>query len=218
VVQGAKFEIPKLRAIAAHATPRVIEGTLIPLGLFLVVLQLAGIWGALAVGVGWTYGAIVLRLVTGRRVPGILLLGALTATARGALAVATHSVFLYFLQPTLGTALVGGAFLVSFVAGRPLTERLAHDFCPLPEAMSGHPLLKRFFLRISLLWAGVFLANAALTLWLLLSQSLTVYVLAKPAVSFGFTAIGICTSVWWFHRSIQRHGILDVSAVPAAAA
>jgi intracellular septation protein A len=218
VVQGGSFEIPRLRAIAVHATPRVIEGTVIPLVLFLVMLHFAGVWGALAVGVGWTYGAIGLRMATGRRVPGILLLGALTATARGALAIATHSVFLYFLQPTLGTALVGGAFLISFAAGRPLTERLAHDFCPLPEAMSGHPLLKRFFLRISLLWAAVFLANATLTLWLLLSQSLTVYVLAKPVVSFGFTAIGICTSVWWFRRSIQRHGVLDGCAVPAAAA
>jgi intracellular septation protein A len=186
----------------------VIEGTIVPLVLFVVVLRLVGVWGALTVGLIWTYGAIGTRLVTRRRVPGILLIGALTATVRVALAVATNSVFLYFLQPTLGTALVGGAFLVSFAARRPLAERLAHDFCPLPDALAAHPHVRQFFLRISLLWAGVFLANAAVTLWLLLSQSVTIFVVAKPFVSFGLTGAGIAVSTWWFFRTMRRHGLL----------
>jgi hypothetical protein len=208
VSHGPAFEIPRLRAIAAHATPRVLEGTVVPLVLFLVVLHLVGVWVALAVGLVWTYGAIGTRVITRRRVPGILLIGALTATARVTLAVATNSVFVYFLQPTLGTALVGGAFLVSFAARRPLAERLAHDFCPLPEALAAHPHVKRFFLQISLLWAGVFLTNAAVTLWLLLSQSVGIFVLAKPFVSFGLTGGGIALSTWWFLRTMRRQGLL----------
>jgi intracellular septation protein A len=217
VSSSPTLEIPKLWAIVVHATPRVVEGTLIPLGLFFLVFQFVGVWAALAAGLAWTYGAIVVRLLTHRRVPGILLIGALTGAARLALAVATNSVFLYFLQPTLGTALVGSAFLLSFTLRRPLTERLAHDFCPLPEAFTGHPHVKRFFLHISLLWAAVFLANATLTLWLLLSQSVGIFVLAKPFVSFGFTAIGVAWSWLWFHRTMRRHGLLGAATVPTPA-
>jgi len=208
VSHSPTLEIPKLWAIVVHATPRVVEGTLVPLGLFFLVFQLAGVWGALAAGLGWTYGAILVRLIARRRVPGILLIGALTGTARLALAVATNSVFIYFLQPTLGTALVGSAFLLSFTFRRPLAGRLAHDFCPLPESFTGHPHVQQFFLRISLLWAAVFLANATLTLWLLLSQSVGIFVLAKPFVSFGFTGAGVACSWWWFHRSMSRHGLI----------
>jgi intracellular septation protein A len=208
VTHAPSLEIPRLWAIAVHAAPRVVEGTLVPLGLFFVAYRLVGVWGALAAGLAWTYGALAVRLVQRRRVPGVLLLGALTATVRLGLALATDSVFVYFLQPTLGTALVGSAFLLSFAAGRPLAERLAHDFCPLPDSFTGHPHVRRFFLRVSLLWAAVFLANAALTLWLLLSQPLTTFVLAKPFVSFGLTAAGIACSTLWFHRSMRRHGLL----------
>ncbi|HZJ28324.1 MAG TPA: VC0807 family protein [Acidimicrobiia bacterium] len=217
---GEAFEIPKLRAIASHAVPRILEGTVVPLVLFLVVLELLGVWGALAATLTWTYGAIAVRLVTHRRVPGVLLLGALTATARVTLAILTQSVFMYFLQPTLGTALVGGAFLVSFALRRPLTERLAHDFCPLPETMTSHPRVRQFFMRISLLWAAVFLTNATVTLWLLLNQSVGTFVLAKPFVSFGLTGTGIAVSAWWFHTTMRRHGLLvaRLGAAPAVAA
>lgn len=212
------LEIPRLWAIVVHAAPRVIEGTLIPLGLFFLVFNVVGVWGALAAGLGWTYGAILVRLVARRRVTGILLIGALTGTARLALAVATNSVFLYFLQPTLGTALVGSAFLLSFTFRRPLAGRLARDFCPLPESFTGHPHVQQFFLRISLLWAAVFLANATLTLWLLFSQSISIYVLAKPFVSFGFTGVGVACSWLWFHRSMRRHGLLPARGAALAVA
>jgi len=202
------FQIPRLRAIAVHALPRVLEGTIIPLLLFLGALRVVGVWGALGVGLTWTYGAIAYRLVTRRSVPGILAVGALTATGKTALALATKSVFVYFLQPTLGTFLLGGAFLASTMIGRPLTRKLAHDFCPLPDAFTDHPHVRRFFHQISLLWGAVFLANAAVSLWLLVSQSVGVYVVAKQALSTTLTVSAIGLSVWWFKREMTRHGIL----------
>src|SRR4051812_48593050 len=97
------FQIPSLRALARHALPHLAEATIVPLVLFYLSMWLLGIWGALGVGLLWSYGAILRRVVTGRRVPGILVLGALAMTARTLIAVASGSVFIYFLQPTLGT-------------------------------------------------------------------------------------------------------------------
>jgi hypothetical protein len=157
---------------------------------------------------GWTYVAVARRLVTGRRVPGILLLAAVTLTARTAIAIASGSVVVYFLQPTLGTALVAAAFLLSVPLGRPLAERLARDFCPIPPRVLTHERVRQFFLRITLLWAFTQLANAALTLWLLLSQSLATFLVAKTLVSWGLTGGAIVVSTIWFRRSMTRHGIL----------
>ena len=39
--------LPRLRTLARHSLPHVVEGTLIPLTLFYSVLAMAGIWGAL---------------------------------------------------------------------------------------------------------------------------------------------------------------------------
>src|SRR5919198_648595 len=210
------FEIPRLRTLARHAAPHVLEGTVAPLALFLLTLRFVGVWGAVLIGLGWTYAAVARRLVTGRRVPGILVLGAVTLTARTVVALASGSVVIYFLQPTLGTALVAGAFLLSVPLGRPLAQRLARDFCPIPEGVLANSPVRRFFLQISLLWAFTQLANATVTLWLLLSQSLATFLVAKTLVSWGLTGGAILVSTLWFRRSMRRHGVLAPrSAAPA---
>jgi len=214
------FEMPRLRTLARHAAPHVVESTIIPLALFLLTLHFLGVWGAVLIGLGWTYAAVLRRLLMGQRVPGILLLASVTLTARTVIAMASGSVVVYFLQPTLGTALVAGAFLLSVPLRRPLAERLARDFCPIPSGVLAHAPVRRFFLQISLLWAFTQLANATLTLWLLLSQSLATFLVAKTLVSWGLTGGAILVSTLWFRRSMRRHGVLGPrpAVVPATAA
>ena len=211
----ALFEIPRLRTLARHALPHVLEGTVVPLVLFLLTLRLVGVWGAVLIGLGWTYAAVARRLLTGRRVPGILLLGAVTLTARTVVAMVSGSVVVYFLQPTLGTALVAGAFLLSVPLGRPLAQRLARDFCPIPEDVLANTHVRQFFRQVTLLWAVTQLANASVTLWLLFSESLATFLIAKTLVSWGLTGTAIVVSTIWFRRSMTRHGILARRGEPA---
>jgi len=202
-----EVEIPHLLAVARHVIPRIIESTIIPLGLFLLGLHLIGVWGAMFAGLGYVYSAIAVRLVLGRRVPGILLIGALTLSVRTVIAMASHSTVVYFLQPSLGTIVVAAAFLLSVPIGRPLAGRLAADFCPLSREVHGNRHVRDFFRRISLLWAGAQAANAGLTLWLLFSQSLSTFVLFRSVVSAGTTITAITISTLWFRHSMRRHGI-----------
>ena len=202
------WEIPRFRNLARHALPHIVEATLIPLGLFYLSLWLVGVWGALLAAVAWSYGAIACRLVTRRRVPGVLLLGAMALTVRSLIAFGSGSVYVYFLQPTLGTLVVATAFLLSVPAGRPLAERLAADFCPLPQSLLANPAVHRFFMRISLLWAMASMLNAVVTLWLLFSQDLGTYLLAKTFVSWTITGSAIAISTVYFKRSMRRIGVL----------
>ena len=203
-----EVEIPNLRVLGRHAAPRIIEGTLIPLALFVVGLRVLGVWGAMIAGLVWLYAAIFVRLALHRRVPGVLVLGAITLTARTLVALASHSVLVYFLQPSLGTILVGAAFLLSVPLDRPLAARLAADFCPLSLEVRGNPHVRAFFRRISLLWAAAQMTNAALTIWLLFSQSVATFVLLRTVVSAGVMISAIAVSTIWFLRSMSRHGIV----------
>ena len=196
------FPIPRLTALARHATPHILEATLIPLALFYGGLRLVGLWGALIAALLWSYSSLLRRLLMRRRIPGMLLLGIVGLTARTALALATGSAFLYFLQPTLGTGLVATIFIGSTVLGRPLAMKLANDFMPLPESLLAHAGVRRFFHRISLLWAGVFLANAGISLWLLVSQSLATFLWTRTLASAVLTVGAVAISTMAFRRCV----------------
>jgi uncharacterized membrane protein len=211
-MQASRVEIPRLRSLSRHAGRHIIEATLIPLALFYGAISLFGTLAALLVALGWSYLAIGRRLVTGRRVPGILVLGAFGLTARTIVALGTGSLFLYFLQPTLTNVVVAGIFLASLSTHRPMAERLAADFCPLPGAFLAHPGVRRFFNQLTLLWAGVQLANAGVTIALLVSQPVRTYLWARSLSSFVITGGAIAVSTLWFRRSMRRHGITVVSA------
>jgi hypothetical protein len=204
---NSHVEIPRLRTLSGHAGRHVIEATLIPLALFYGAITVFGQVTALLVALGWCYLAIGRRLLTHRRVPGVLLLGAFGLTARTALALGTGSLFLYFLQPTLTNVLLGGIFLVSLASRAPMAERLAADFCPFPRAFLSHPPVRRFFNRVTLLWAGVQLANAAITIVLLVSQPVTTFLWTRSVMSTTVTAAAIAVSVVWFKRSMRHHGV-----------
>ena len=201
------LEIPRLRAMARHAVPNLIEASLIPLVVFYGALWLVGIWGGLVAALVWSYTAIARRVVTRTPVPGLLVLGAVGLTARTVVAAVSGSVFIYFLQPTLTTVLIAGVFLVSVPAGRPLAERLAGDFCPLPDTFMASPPVRRFFARITVLWAFVQLTNAAFSIWLLMTQPVGTYYVAKTAGSWLLTGGAILASTAYFKWSMRRHGI-----------
>jgi hypothetical protein len=123
-------------------------------------------------------------------------------------------VVIYFLQPTLGQILVASAFLISVPLGQPLAQRLAHDFVPLPAWLMAEDHIGKFFKRVSLLWAFVGLTNASIALWLLFSQSVGTFVVARTGVSWVLTAGAIALSTLWFHRLMAQHGHRRPAVIP----
>ncbi|WP_019633457.1 VC0807 family protein [Actinomadura atramentaria] len=198
------FEMPRIRALLLHAAPRVLEGVIAPVAVFYAAFALLGLSGGMVAAVVWVYGGIVYRRLRGHPVTATLLLAAVGVTVRAVLGVATHSAVVYFLQPTLGTMLMAMVFLASVPLGRPLAQKLATEMVPMPEAFLKHRRVRRFFLRISLLWAFVLFANALISLWMLFHQSVGTYVWARSGLVIGIGAVGAAVSVWWFRR-LLRH-------------
>jgi hypothetical protein len=65
--------------------------------------------------------------------------------------------------------------------------------------------MHRFFTQITFLWAATFALNSAVALWLLLSQSVGVFVVTLTVASLTLTALAVMISLLWFRRSMGEH-------------
>jgi hypothetical protein len=205
--EGAVLEMPATRVTLRHAVPVVVEAVIGPLVIFYPLLMLTGLRGALVGALCWSYAALIRRLRRGEPASALLLLGTLLLTIRTVISLVTGSAFLYFAQPLVGTIAIAVVLLASAVAGRPFTQRFAHDFCPIDPAILARPRIHRFFRQISVLWAATLLINSGLVLWLLLSSSLHAFVLERTAVSWGLTAVAITLSILGFVATMRRDGV-----------
>lgn len=212
--------IPDLRAAARHAAPNVVEAKLVPFVLFVALLELADTRSALIGALAWSLAALAFRALTGRRLPGLVLLAAVTLAARTVATLVTGSVSLYFLPPTITTVFVGMAFLVSVLSGKPLAQRLATDLLPFDDETIRHPVLRTFFVRLSLLWFVTSMLNAAITVWLMVTQSTTTFMLVKSMLGPLTAVVTVGAMLIWLRVELWRTGTSVVWArrQPAIAA
>ena len=201
------LRMPVPSAAIRHAIPLVIEGVVGPLALFYVVLVMAGFRGALIAALGWSYLAVGRRLYKGERVSMLLVFGIILLTLRTTIALVTGSAFAYFAQPTAGTFVISLVLFGSAILGRPFTHRFAHDFCPIDPEIMKRPLVRRFFVRISVLWGTVLMLNAGFVSWLLLSSSLRSFVIVRSVITYGLTAGAIFISITRFVAMMRRDNI-----------
>lgn len=211
------LHLPAPRVFVRHALPAVIEAAVGPAVLFYVVLVLAGFHGALIAAMVWSCLAAARRVVRRERIPALLVLGIVLLAVRTAVAYATGSAFLYFIQPTASTFLVALLFAGTALVKRPLIERLAHEFCPLDPVVMSRPLIRKFFLRLSVLWFAVMTVNAGTVLWLLLESSVRAFVVERTVVNTSLTVGAIVLSSTWFLRVMKAAGISVRFGGPAPA-
>ncbi len=214
VVPHRGVTIPTLRYLGRRAIPQIIDGVVIPVGLFLLALRYWGIVPAIVAGLGWEAIAMTRRVRSGEGVPGFMIVGAAMLVTRSVLALATGSTFVYFAQPILGAALVAIAFLLSVIIGRPLARKFAGDYCEIPAHVQDDERVHSFMIRCSIMWAVVGFTNTAVTVWLLLSQTTSTYVMIKTPLSVFVTVGTIAISVLWFRRTMDRFGLVDGPEAP----
>jgi hypothetical protein len=189
-----------------------VEGKLVPIALFLGLLQFVGMTSALVGALSWSLLALGRRYLRRQRVTGLLILTTVGLAARTFAALLTGSLLVYFLQPTVTTALVGLAFVVSVLVGRPMAEKLVVDLFPIDQETRAHPTLQRYFRHVTLWWAFTSAINFAITLWLLLSHSPTTFVLVKSVLGPITTTVTFAVAFVWFRSMMARSGTRVVFA------
>ena len=194
-------------AIVRHAARTVFLASVAPMLAFYVALSAFGLTVAICVALAWYYGGVLARLVRRRPVVGAMVLGAGLMTVRAMIAIWTNSAFVFFLQPVAGTIATATSFALTALAGRPLVERLAHDFVPMPLELSHRLRASRFFRYASLMWAVVYGINAAGTVWLLVSSSLSSFMLLKTLLSPVLTGVAVAATYLVLRRTLRREGV-----------
>ncbi|WP_066940955.1 VC0807 family protein [Microtetraspora fusca] len=198
------FTPPHLPSLLRQAVPMLIEGVFAPLAVFYAALTLIGFNGALCAALAWVYLGMLWRVVRRTRVPGTMTLTAVALTAQAALGFWTGSAVVYLIQPEVGTICLGLVLLASLRLRRPLMAKLAQDFVHLPTFVLKHERVRQFFVRVTLLWAFVLIANSAGNIWLLLNESIGSFLLLRTVAMVAVTALAIGVSVWGFRRVLRR--------------
>jgi uncharacterized membrane protein len=179
-----------------------------PVRVFYTTVLAAGVWVAIFAALGWAYGAIAWRCLTGRRPSGLLILTATVMTGRTVIAMAADSTFLYFLQPVISDGIVATTFLLSLATTRPMVARLAGDFYPMDHELSLRPAIQRLFRRLTVLWAVLDFAKATTTLWLLQTQTLHTFVLVKGISVLTLTTLTIAATIGVAAVVSRKEGLL----------
>jgi uncharacterized protein DUF3159 len=199
----ARSALPRrsvLAAVARRGLPGVLEASLVPSFIFVVVTATMGATIAMIAVLVWGYSNILRRAIRGRAVPSVLVLAMIGLTIKTLVGIASGSTFAYFVQPVATTVAVAAVFLGSVVIGRPLIGRIAHDFCPITPEVASRPAVVRLFAGLTILWAVVQLCNAGATLGMLVSMPTTLFVVLKPAASLALSATAVTITVCWALR------------------
>jgi hypothetical protein len=198
------FTMPRLTVLIRQAVPRLLEGVLAPLAVFYTAFAVLGEKGALIAAMAWVYLGLLWRLVRRTPIPGTMIIAALAITARTFVSMWFGGVKFYLVQPELGTICISMVFLASVRLRRPMVQKLTLDYIHLPSFVLRHERVRRFFARITLVWAFVLLTNSTVSIWLLVHQSVGTYLLVRTAAVAVITGLAFLGSAWAFRRVLQR--------------
>ena len=210
---GARASLSKVRVlkmIGRRSLPALLEATVIPSVLFYVALVAFGPVQAMCAALAWAYGSVLRRLVSRRRVPGVLQLAVAGLTIRTIVGLLSGT-FMYFLQPIATTVALSLVFLVSMRFGIPMIARMASDFCPLDEEISARPGVIGLFSGLTLMWAGVHLLSAGTTFAMLVSLPTPTFVALRSIVSLTITVIAVMLTVAWAIRTARSENLVFAS-------
>ena len=209
--------LPGAREIARKAGSTVLTASLLPAAVFYLTLTLSTLRVAVAITLVWYYAGLLWMHLRGKPMLAAAMLGAGLLTLRAVLAFWTNSSFLYFLQPVAGTIATATAFSVTALAGRPLLDRLVHDFCPLPAALSSRLRANHYFRYVSLVWTLAYLVNAAGTVWLLSTSSIGGFLMLRALLSPLLVTVTVIVSYVLFRVMMRREGVHLTRRMPAPA-
>jgi len=200
--------MPGWRPIAKRACTTVVMVSLLPMAVFYTSLSLFGLRTAVLTTVGWYYAGLLLKVVRRKPVLAAAMVGAGLLSIRAVITFLTGSAFIYFLQPVAGTVATATVFAATALAGRPILDRLAHEFCPIPADTATRLRDARFFSRLSIVWSMTYFLNAAGTVWLLTTSSLTGFIVMKSVMSPVLVIAAIVATYLLFRRTVRGQNVV----------
>jgi hypothetical protein len=201
------IEMPGWRPILRQIMTRTVLVSLLPMAVFYTTLSLFGLRTAALATASLYYIAILSRVIRRKPILAAALLAAGLLAIRTIIVFMTGSAFIYFLQPIAGTVAVATAFAATALAGRPVLERLAHEFCPIAPELTAHLRSAKFFNWLSLVWTLTYVVNAVGTVWLLTTSSLHGFIVMKAFMGPLLTCVAALMTYVVFRTTIRTRNV-----------
>lgn len=201
------IDLPGWRPIVRQVFTTVALVSALPMAVFYIALSMYGLRAAALATVSLYYGALLLKVLRREPILAAALLTACLLSIRTVIMFLTGSAFIYFLQPVAGTVALATVIAASALAGRPILDRLAHEFCPFPAELSARLREQRFFSRLSAVWAMTYLINAVGTIWLLRSMSVGGFVVLKSVLGPALTISAVAVSLLDFRLAMRKQDV-----------
>jgi hypothetical protein len=146
------IELDRLRPTLVRGALLLLETAVIPtLLLYACTVTVGSMWGLVAV-FGWCAVTVGTRITMRRRVPRMLLFAVAGLVGRTTMALVFSNVYVYLIQPIIGSLCMAALFLGSAAIGKPVTAVLARDFVALPKQLFLDRRVRRIFVNVSLIW------------------------------------------------------------------
>lgn len=204
----AAVHCPHLPSIIKRVAANLWLACVMPAVIFTTFMLVLNVWAALVAALVWSYSAIGWQLATGRRKSGLLLLAAAVITVKTAIALASGNTFLYFVQPVATDLLLATVFFGSLMTARPVVSRMAGDFYPMDAELASRPRIRRLFWYLTLMWAGLLVTKATMTLYLLESQSVQTFVVVKNASVLSLNGLAVAATISAAVFVARKEGLL----------
>jgi hypothetical protein len=201
------IDMPGWRPIVKQVATTMLIVSLLPMAVFYATMTLFDVRTAALATVGLYYAGLLAKLTRGKPILAAALVTAGLLSLRTVVMLCTGNAFVYFLQPVAGTIAVATAIAATALAGRPILDRLAHEFCPFPTELSHRLREARFFTRLSAVWTTTYVFNAVGTVWLLTNASLGGFILLKSAISPVVTATAVLASYALFRVTMRDQNV-----------
>jgi hypothetical protein len=205
--QGEHLELPRLRRLVLSVGLSLGESLGLPIAGYIAGMALGGQSAAMLTATAVLWLTVLVRKVVTRTVPGLLIISALVLTLQTALVVGTGSELFFLLQFPLANLALCVLFARTAPTSKPIVARLAAEVVALSQPSSGHAGLDAFFRDATWLWAGIFAATTVGLAVLMVSASVSMFLVLTTALTAGGVVVGIALSVLWFIRALRRSGL-----------
>jgi hypothetical protein len=194
-------------AVLRRLAPQLVEATLIPSVLVYLGLWTLGLtWGILA-AVIWAFAMSGRRIANGQPVSGLLIVAGVGLSVRCVVYLLSQNAFVFFAQPIIRTVAMASLFACSALARRPLVARFAADFCSFDAAVGQRPAIVALFRRLTYLWACSQAVIAGITLTLLLTVPVNVFIGTAAGAAWLIVILSILMTVADAVRTTRDDGL-----------
>jgi hypothetical protein len=151
----------------------------------------------------WNGFCQVVRRLLGKPYSGLLIVGLVEGLARAAVALSLHSAQVYFIAPSIVTAVTGLVFFRSGFTSTPLTSRIVADLVPSNVMDLDDPRVVRLMRWGSVMYGAEQVLVAILSLEMVVHLSTTVYVAVHPLVSWAMLGLMVVLALPFFYSDVR---------------